>query len=128
VLQKKYTFQPTTNYIFTAWCYASVVYGVVVCLCVTNPCSTKTIKHRITQTTPHNTPWTLVFWCQRSQRNLNGVTRTGTAPIAHEVVLWFLDWRIHTATVWGPWAPWLDHGSVQRGLESPGGATIGQAV
>jgi len=41
---------------------------------VTSRCSTKTTKCRITQTTPHDTPGTLVFWCQRSPRNSTGVT------------------------------------------------------
>jgi len=31
-------------------------------------------KHRITQIMPHNSPGTLVFWCQRSRQNSNGVT------------------------------------------------------
>ena len=34
----------------------------------------KTAKCRITQTTPHDTPGTLVFRCQRSPRNSTGVT------------------------------------------------------
>jgi len=38
--------------------------------------STKTAKRRITQTTPHDTPGTLVFWCQRSPRNSTGVLPT----------------------------------------------------
>ena len=41
---------------------------------VTSRSSTKTDKHRITQTTPHDSPGTLVFWCQRSPRNSTGVT------------------------------------------------------
>jgi len=41
---------------------------------VTSRCSTKTAKRRIKQTTPHDTPGTLVFWCQRSPRNSTGVT------------------------------------------------------
>ena len=47
-----------------------------VCLCpsVTSRSSTKTAKRRITQTTPHDSPGSLVFWCQRSPRNLTGVT------------------------------------------------------
>ena len=45
-----------------------------VCLSVTSRCSTKTAKRRITQTTPHDTPKTLVFWYQRSPRNSTGVT------------------------------------------------------
>ena len=50
--------------------------SVCLCLClsVTSRCSTKTAKRRITQTTPHDTPGTLVFWCQRSPRNSTGVT------------------------------------------------------
>ena len=68
--------------IFTARCYASAVpaMGLCPCLClslclsVTSRCSTKTAKRRITQTTPHDTPATLVFWCQRSPRNSTGVT------------------------------------------------------
>jgi len=46
---------------------------VCLCLClslsVTSRCSTKTAKHRITQTTPHDGPGTLVFWCRRSPRD-----------------------------------------------------------
>jgi len=45
-----------------------------VCLSVTSRCSTKTAKRRITQTTPHDSPVTLVYWCQRSPRNSTGVT------------------------------------------------------
>ena len=50
-------------------------------LSVTSRSSTKTAKRRITQTTPHDSPGTLVFWCQRSPRNSTGVTPTG-APNA----------------------------------------------
>jgi len=39
----------------------SVCLSVCLCLSVTSRCSTKTAKHRITQTTPHDTPGTLVF-------------------------------------------------------------------
>jgi len=72
--------------VFTARCYASAVLAmglcpsvsvsvsVCVCLSVTSRCSTKTAKHRIIQTTPHDTPGTLVFCCQRSPRNSTGVT------------------------------------------------------
>jgi len=35
---------------------------VCVCLSVTNRCSTKTAKHRITQTTPQDSPGTVVFF------------------------------------------------------------------
>ena len=75
-------FEPTDLWpsIFTARCYASAVLamGLCPCLCLsvsaTSRCSTKTAKCRITQTTPHDTPGTLVFWCQRSPRNSTGVT------------------------------------------------------
>ena len=40
---------------------------------VTSRCSTKMAKRRITQTTPHDSPATLVYCCQRSPRNSTGV-------------------------------------------------------
>jgi len=43
-----------------------------VCLSVTSQCSTETAKHRITQTTPHDSPGMLVFWCRKSWQNSNG--------------------------------------------------------
>ena len=48
--------------------------SVCLCLSVTSRSFTKTAKRRITQTTPHDSPGTLVFWCQRSPRNSTGVT------------------------------------------------------
>ena len=68
--------------VFTARCYASAVLAMALCpsvclsVCpsVTSRCSTKTAKRRITQITPHDTPGTLVYWCQRSPRNSTGVT------------------------------------------------------
>jgi len=70
--------QTCYSIVFTARCYASAVLAmglcpclsVSVCLCpsVTSRCSTKT------QTTPHDTPGSLIFWCQRSPRNSTGVT------------------------------------------------------
>ena len=64
--------------IFTARCYASAVLAMglclSVCLSVTSRSSTKTDKRRIIQITPHDSPGTLVFWCQRSPRNSTGVT------------------------------------------------------
>jgi len=36
--------------------------SVCLCLSVTSRSSTKTAKRRITQTTPHDSPGTLVFW------------------------------------------------------------------
>jgi len=47
--------------VFTARCYASAVLAMALCLSVTSRSSTKTAKRRITQTTPHDTPKTLVF-------------------------------------------------------------------
>jgi len=41
---------------------------------VTSRCSTETAKRRITQTTPHDSPATRVFWCQNS----SGVIPTET--------------------------------------------------
>jgi len=46
---------------------------VCMCLSVTSVCSTKTAKSRIKQTTPHDSPGTLVFWRERSLRNSTGV-------------------------------------------------------
>ena len=63
--------------IFTARCYASAVLAMGLCPSVTSQCSTKTAKRTITQTTPHDTPGTLVFWCQRSPRNATRVTPYG---------------------------------------------------
>jgi len=60
--------------VFTAWCYASAVLAIGLCLSVTSRSSTKTAKCRITQTTLHDSPGTLVFWCQRSPRNSTRVT------------------------------------------------------
>jgi len=56
--------------------HGPVTVSVCVCLSVsvTSRSSTKTAKHRITQTTPHDSPGILVFWCQRSPRNSTGVT------------------------------------------------------
>jgi len=63
--------------VFTARCYASAVLAMAlcpsVCLSVTRQCCTKTAKRRITQTTPLDSPGTLVSWRQRSPRNSTGV-------------------------------------------------------
>jgi len=48
-------------------------------LSITSRSSAKTAKRRITQTSPHNSPGTLVFWCQRSPLNSTGVTPYGGA-------------------------------------------------
>ena len=74
-----------TEFIFTARGYAKrgicrrrvsvcVCVCVPVCLSVTLRYCIKTAKHRITQTTPHDSPMTLVSWRQRSWRNSNGIT------------------------------------------------------
>ena len=52
----------------------SVCLSVRLCPSVTSRSFTKTAKQRITKTTPHDTPKTPVFWCQRSPRNSTGVT------------------------------------------------------
>ena len=57
------------HHIFTPRCYASAVLAMALCLSVrpsvcpsvTSRSSTKTAKRRITQTTPHDSPGTLVF-------------------------------------------------------------------
>ena len=41
----------------------------------TSRCSTETAKRRITQTTPHDSAGTLVFWCWKSLQKSNGVTQ-----------------------------------------------------
>ena len=65
------------HFYYAMLCIRGTSHGPVsVCLSVsvTSWSSTKTAKRRITQTTPHNSPGTLVFWCQRSPRNSTGVT------------------------------------------------------
>jgi len=58
--------------------YACAVLAVVVCLSVrlsvTSRYCIKTAKCRITQTAPHDSPGTLVFWLQRPLCNSNEVT------------------------------------------------------
>ena len=64
--------------VFTARCYASAVLAMGLCLSVsvTSRSSTKTDKRRITQTTPHDSPGTLVFW----SKDLREI-RPGSPPI-----------------------------------------------
>jgi len=67
------------NFYRAILCMRSTSHGPVsVCLClsVTSRSSTKTAKRRITQTTPHDSPGILVFWCQRPPRNSTGVPPT----------------------------------------------------
>ena len=74
--------------IFTARCYASTVYVVVVylsvrpsvCPSVLSRCSTKTANPRMTQITPYDCPGTLVFWSQKSRRNSKGFTPRLSQP------------------------------------------------
>jgi len=54
--------------------HGPVSVSVSVCLSVTSRSSTKTAKRRITEINQHDSPGTLVFWCQRSPRNSTGVT------------------------------------------------------
>jgi len=52
---------------------AQYMLSSCVCLCVCHlPVLIKMTKLRIMQTMPHNSPGTLVFWSQKSERNLNG--------------------------------------------------------
>ena len=57
----------------------SVCLCVCVCVCVsvTLRYCIKMAKRRIMQITPHDSPLTLVFWCQSLLRNLNGITPYG---------------------------------------------------
>jgi len=63
--------------LFTARCYASAVLAMGMCLClsvsVTGRSFAKTAKRRVTKTTPHDSPGTLVLGCQISPRNSTGV-------------------------------------------------------
>ena len=75
---------PTTNVKYDFYrampCIRGTSHGPVsVHLSVTSRCSTKTAKYGITQTTPHDSPGTLVFWSRRSPRNSTGVTPYGGA-------------------------------------------------
>ena len=81
--QSKQWVDGSNGSVFTARCYASAVLAMALCPClcvsVTSRCSTKTAKHRIIQTTPHDTPGTLVFWCQDLREIRLGSPPTGTA-------------------------------------------------
>jgi len=74
--------------VITARCHASAVLAMALCPSVrpsvcpyTSRSSTKTAKRRITHTTPHDSPGTLVFLSQRSPRNSTGVTPYGGAKM-----------------------------------------------
>ena len=73
--QGNYTRRHSVNFYRAMLCIRGTSHGPVsVCLSVTSRSSTKTDKRRIIQITPHDSPGTLVFWCQRSPRNSTGVT------------------------------------------------------
>ena len=57
---------------FKRFLYRVLAMGLCLSVSVTSRSSTKTAKRRITQTTPHDSPGTLVFWRQRSPRNSTG--------------------------------------------------------
>ena len=63
-------FLPRDSYAKRGICHRHVS----VCVSVTLRYCIKKAKHRITQTMPHDSPMTLVFWRQRSWRNSNGIT------------------------------------------------------
>ena len=74
--------------IFTARHYASSLYAVVMCVCLSvrpSVClsqvgsSTKMTKPRITQTMLYYSPGSLVFWCRKSRKNSNDITPNGGA-------------------------------------------------
>jgi len=58
-------------------CRHRVSVCLCVCLSVTLQYCIKTAKRRITQTMPHDSPITVVFCCQRSWWNSNGITPYG---------------------------------------------------
>ena len=66
-------------YCFTVQCFASTEYAVIMCLCVVCVCASVCVsvthryciiidKLRIMETSPHDSPATLVFWCKRSPK------------------------------------------------------------
>jgi len=64
------------EYCITAPHYASAIYAVIKCPSVRpSVCHMivlyKMAKRRIMQTMPYDSPWTLVFWCQRYRWNSN---------------------------------------------------------
>jgi len=69
--------------IFTVWCYASAILAIIMCLSahlsVTCQYCIKTAKCRITERMPHDSPGTLLLWCQISWWNLIGITPNGGA-------------------------------------------------
>ena len=65
--------------------YAMALLCLCVCLClsVTSHYCIRTATHKITQTTPYDSPGTLVFWCQKSFWNWGGKCRWGRPKLAN---------------------------------------------
>jgi len=57
---------PSSCVSVSVWVYVCVSFTIQYCI--------KTAKHRMTKIMPHDSPGTLVFWCQRSRRYSNVVT------------------------------------------------------
>ena len=62
------------QYFYRATLCMCGILAMGLCLSVTSRYSTKTAKRRITQTKPHDSSGSLVFWCQRSPWNSTVVT------------------------------------------------------
>jgi len=69
------------NAIFTARCYASVVQAVALGLSVRPSQVGVLLKRLNAQTSPHASPWTLVFWSQRSPEIRPGSSPTGAPNV-----------------------------------------------
>ena len=71
-----------------ALCYASAVFAVIVCpsvyLSVTSRTCTETAKHRITQTTLHDSPATLVLWRKRCPTGAPNTGEVGKDCVFHQ--------------------------------------------
>jgi len=70
VNEQRSTMRQTLSTFYRAMlCIRGTSHGPCVCLClclsVTSRCSTKKAKRRITQTTPHDSPGSLVFRCEQ---------------------------------------------------------------
>jgi len=63
------------KYLFFFTCAVLASTGISChCLSVMSQYSTEMDKGRISQTMPHNSPGTVVFWCWKPWQNSNGVT------------------------------------------------------
>ena len=84
VVTSRNPFLPRDSYAKRGICRRRVSVCVCVCLVCLSVCVSVTVqycimtaKHGITQTTPHDSPMTLVFWWQRSWRNSHEITPYG---------------------------------------------------